>query len=97
MKKIPQAYIDSIQQQLPGAKILYPGDLILPFKVDIKRDWKAEKSYKKHFPEYIIALKNEVFHIFHITDGEAVLVRSGDAFDQNISKMFSYMTMKEDA
>lgn len=34
MKKIPQSYIDSIHGQLPGAKILYPGDLIFPFKIE---------------------------------------------------------------
>ena len=96
MKQIPQAYIDSIQSQLPGANILYPGDLILPFKVDIKREKKSEAAYKKFFPKYIIALDNAIFHVFRIVDDSAFDVRSGDAFDQNISKTFSYMLLKEE-
>ena len=96
MKQIPQAYIDSIQSQLPGTKILYPGDLILPFKADIKRERKAEAAYEKFFPKYIIALDNAIFHVFRIVDDRAFVVRSGDAFDQNISKMFSYMLLKEE-
>lgn len=96
MKQIPQAYIDSIQGHRPGAKILYPGDLIFPFKADIKREKKAEAAYEKFFPKYIIALDHAIFHVFRIVDDRAFVVRIGDAFNPYIPQMFAYMLLNEE-